>query len=121
MLDLVLSSNGDMVREVEMGGRLGGSDHEIIVVHLYGKVAKNKEKTKYRNYNRAEYGEMRKQMAEIRWEEKMVGKDINEMWLSLKECLNNLVELYVPWKTNKNVEKQTRNKRAARQKQTNGI
>ena len=96
ILDLVISNNGEIVGEFEMGGRLGNSDHDIIIFHLYKEDNGQQKIAKTRNYYRGNYEMMRTEMATMRWDEMMRGKDVNGMWLILKNRLNEMVEKHIP-------------------------
>ena len=50
ILDLIINNNGETVENVEMGGRLGNSDHDIISFHLYEEDNGQRKAEKVRNY-----------------------------------------------------------------------
>jgi hypothetical protein len=60
-LDLVLTNIPERVEEVREGGRLGQSDHEMLLVSVSvgGREVEEKE---VRNWRRADWDEMRKGM-----------------------------------------------------------
>ena len=100
-LDLVLSKHGELVQEVQMKGRLGHSDHEIMAVHLYKKVENVRPDRKYRNFYRGKYDEARRDLAAIAWEERLEGLDVEGTWKAVREAWENCIEKYVPWKEKK--------------------
>jgi len=54
-LDLVISSDENMVTEVEVLEHLGNSDHNIIICSLISDVGLNKNKRPSRKYHKADY------------------------------------------------------------------
>ena len=94
-LDLVLCSE-EIIEEVSLDGRLGSSDHEIVWVTVNQSTKKRKMCSQYRDYCRADYREARRMMGEIRWEEELEGKNVNQMWELLRSKIEEVVQECVP-------------------------
>ena len=60
VLDLILSLAENLVKEVQMEGRLGGSDHEILVCSVGMPMERKKEKIMIRDFGKADFIEMRR-------------------------------------------------------------
>ena len=101
VLDLVISKDENLVESVEHEGRLGKSDHEILMITLRTEVGNADDPTKSRDFGRANYKEMRKEMGEIDWENSLRETGVEEAWSILKGVLDHLVEKWVPWKRKK--------------------
>ena len=97
-LDLVLSKHGEMVREIEMKGRLGHSDHEAMTIHLYDEVLTVRPDQGYRDFNRGKYEEIQGFLAGIAWEEKLEGKNVEGTWEAVKQVWEECVERWIPWR-----------------------
>ena len=51
-----------------------------------------------RNYDRANFGKMRREMGEVQWEEVLKDTDVEECWSIIKRFHDDLVEKWVPWR-----------------------
>ena len=101
ILDLVISKNEQLVENVEHEGRLGKSDHELIMATLRLKMVVPDIPTARRNYSRANYDEMRNEMREVDWEIILDQTGVEECWCIIKDFLNELVDKWVPWSKEK--------------------
>ena len=102
LLDLVFTRNSSEVIEIKHQPGLGKSDHvvlEIIVQVL--KLIKFQEKSSKRNYRKANFSEMNQELSNINWVEQFQGKEVNECNEILLNCLNELVNIYVPMSKNR--------------------
>ena len=94
-LDLVLSSDPSLVRGVEMIGRIGASDHETLLVDIPLDVLTRRASSTLRNFNRANFGEMRRELS-IDWEVVLSGMSVEGMWTSIKSRINGAIDKHVP-------------------------
>ena len=101
ILDLIISREDNLVQRVRMEGRLGKSDHEIMMADLQLAVDENAENVFIRNYSKADYQEMRNQTRSLDWTEELTDKDTEESWQVIKGFLEKMVTDYVPWKKRK--------------------
>ena len=103
VLDLIISSEDELVRDVEMIGKIGKSDHAMIKCVIDTDVVKSNNATMRPNYNRANCVEMRRMMRK-NWREELEGKTVNEMWSVIKKSLENTVTIHVPLKKKKRTD-----------------
>ena len=97
VLDLVISSNHQMVNEVQVLDRFDTSDHNMIVVELnFSKELTNATKIRL-DYNRADWDKIRYELAQIDWE-KETDKDVLEGWKNFKTILIDIEKRNVPVK-----------------------
>ena len=94
VLDLVLSSQKELVDKVEIQEPMGSSDHNQLHFNIKIKSDKTKVSRYWRNFKKANYKEMRTILAHIDWNDKMKNKTGTESWIILKSELNR----YVPMK-----------------------
>ena len=96
-LDLVLSSYENMVIDVTKEGRLGSSDHEILMCALQINVNMGASKTRRRDWRKADFGQMR-QLLDLNWERELEGIFTNEMWVEIRDKIKEAMNLCIPWK-----------------------
>ena len=100
ILDLILSNKDDMVSEVNMEGKIGGSDHEMIQFKININESRSNSVKEFRDYGRADWKEMRAMMSKD-WTNILAGKDVNEMWQILKSTINDAIDKFVPMRKSK--------------------
>ena len=101
ILDLVITRDEDLVQNLRMEGRLGKSDHEIIMVDLKFAMDEAGEKVFTRNYFKADYHQMKNRTKAMNWLAEIGDKGVEESWQLIKRFLEKLVEEHVPWKRRK--------------------
>ena len=101
VLDLILCNREGMIDNVKAEGRVGKSDHDLLSFMVC--VEKRKEVSNQRifNYQKADFEEMRKVMADVSWSREWEGCDVNSLWLSLKAKIKDLMAVQVPMKSKK--------------------
>ena len=102
-MDLVLSNQDGIFQEVKTEGRLGHSDHEMVMVTAEMTLEKNTGNSLYRNFNTADYGEMRKSL-DIDWEEALRGKNVEETWKELRTKIEDALAKHAPWRKRRQKE-----------------
>ena len=111
ILDLVFSTEENMVEELEVGESFGSSDHQIIRFKLIiAKINSASNNTKRHDYFKANYDQIRVACTEIDWGAVIQGKDVDSDWINLKKVLEDLKIKFIPYK-----EKQTRQKSLVKQ------
>ncbi|XP_050786243.1 uncharacterized protein LOC127037978 isoform X1 [Gopherus flavomarginatus] len=95
-LDLLLTNKGEFVGEVEAGGSLGGSDHEIVELRILTKGRMESSKICTLDFRKADFDSLRELMGRIPWEANMRGKGVQESWLYFKEALLRAQEQTIP-------------------------
>ena len=101
ILDLLISSDDDMVQCVQVEGRLGKSDHEMILATIGIPPCKGKKTEYSRDFRKARFIEMRGCARGVDWVGQFYGKSLEENWTFLKDFLSEMVEVYVPLKRNR--------------------
>ena len=97
-LDLVLTNIPERVASVVEAGRLGRSDHEMILITLdMERTSKCPEKIVY-NWRLANWDGIRQRIAAMNWAQAMEGKTAHQMWGLLKLEVEAAVESNVPMK-----------------------
>ena len=97
ILDLVITNDPNLVSQVEMEGKLANSDHDIITTTINLETDAKNNNRRTRNYNNADYDEMKKMMRR-NWEEELRNKDVEGSWQLIKGVIDEAVEKCVPWK-----------------------
>ena len=104
MLDLVLSSDPGMVQKVDMIGRIGSSDHETLMVHVQSDVVTRSACYRSRDWYRADFAEMRKELS-IDWEKEMRELGVQGMWNLFRGKVTTAIANHVPMRQNKRIAK----------------
>ena len=97
-LDIVLSSQKELVDNVVIHEPLGSSDHNQL--HFNIKIMSDKTKVKQcrRGFRKGNYKEIRKSLAHIDWNDNMKNKTATECWNILRRELDSAIDSYVPMK-----------------------
>ena len=96
-LDLVLSSSPDIVASVKPVGRLGSSDHEMLVIELAGPVTHDNTEL-VPDWSKADLNKMRNALSSIKWDEIFDGQDGNDCWDAFASIIQLETESCVPKK-----------------------
>ena len=95
-LDLVISSDENMVDSLSVGEPFETSDHQLIRFNLIcSKDKVGKTKTNY-NYFKANYDEIREYIKSRKWENSLVDTDAESLWLKLKNELLVIRDKFIP-------------------------
>ena len=95
ILDLVSSSEENMVVGLEVGEPFGTSDHRVIRWTLA--VGKEMDmKKKVLNYFGADYDKIRESAKDIKWMELLDATDIDQTWRNFKSALDQLKTQHIP-------------------------
>ncbi|MFZ2537776.1 MAG: endonuclease/exonuclease/phosphatase family protein, partial [Oscillospiraceae bacterium] len=99
ILDLVLSTEENLVEELEIGEPFGTSDHQIIRWKIIvSKDQSNTNRDKNYNYFKANYESIREESNEINWEAEMLNKNAEIQWEFIKTSLEKLKCKFIPLK-----------------------
>ena len=98
ILDIVLSSQKELVDNVEIKEPLGSSDHNQMHFNINVKSDKTKVKQCMRDFRKGNYKEIRKRLTLIDWNDKMKNKTAAECWNIVRGELDNAIYSYVPMK-----------------------
>jgi ribonuclease P/MRP protein subunit RPP40 len=97
ILDLVISKDEDLVESVEYEGRLGKSDHEMLMITVSMEMPDVVVPTNSRDYDRANFDEMRRELKEETWTN-LNQAGVEESWSIIRKRLEQLVDDWVPWR-----------------------
>ena len=98
VLDIVLSSQKELVDNVIIKEPLGSSDHNQMHFNINIKSDRTKVKQCRRDFGKGNYKEIRKSLARIDWNDKMKNKTATECWNILRGELDSAIDSYVPMK-----------------------
>jgi hypothetical protein len=106
-LDLLLTDIPERVMSIADEGRLGASDHAILMANVAVNTGPAPVPTKHSlpDCNRADWPEMRCEMAAFDWHELLRGKNAEQGWNVLKEHVHKLIEKHIPKRRHRNYNK----------------
>ena len=93
--DLVLTNREDIVHEINITGALGKSDHVTLLVNL-AVSGGSEEKHERPNYHKANYEGMSTFFERIEWRKEFEDKNVNLMWTTFKDKVEDAKSKYVP-------------------------
>ena len=97
ILDVVLTSEAEMVSDVRVVDCLDSSDHSMLVFKLHIHLDRVRVNRQRYDYNRANYAKIREELDGVDWLELMSrGRDTEGCWNEFKELLLSLESKYVP-------------------------
>ena len=99
ILDLIITNMANDIISVNNEGKLGKSDHCIIMTEvLTSKVAMKKSKVSP-NWSKADFHGIRSYLADTDWDSLLQNKSADEAWNILKNKINTATDTYVPKST----------------------
>lgn len=120
MPDLVLSSDAYLVRSVEALGRLGGSDHSMLLIDVTTNISANTTYEEIPDWKNADRDKLKQILANTNWDSIRTG-NAADSWQKFKEIINKAEEECVPKKRrrvnnrplwmNRNILRRVRKKR----------
>ena len=115
VLDIVLSSQKELVDNVKIFEPLGNSDHNQIHFDINVKSESKNKKTYKRNFHKGNYKDMRKYLAKLDWNNILMNKTAIECWNILKYEIESIIDKFVPFqKQGKRCRKKHLSKEAIR-------
>jgi hypothetical protein len=97
ILDLVFTSEENMIENLSVGEHFGTSDHQIIRWNMRAYKVVQKQIKRY-NYNKGNYDNMKDEAGLINWNEVVTGNDVESDWSRLKLFFENMRDKYIPFK-----------------------
>ena len=91
VLYIVLSSQKELVDNVNIKEQLGSSDHNQMHFNINIKSERTKVKQCRRDFGKGNYKEIRKSLARIDWKDKMKNKTATECWNILRGELDSAI------------------------------
>jgi hypothetical protein len=104
-LDLVLTNIPERISDVAEAGRLGQSDHDMILVTVEMGRKHEGPKRQALNWKKANWPLMRRDLSNVNWIEKLRSKTAEEMWTLFRAEISETVRENVPMKTMHNRQK----------------
>ena len=98
VLDIVLSSQQELVDNVKIFEPLGNSDHNQIHFDINVKSESKNKKTYKRNFHKGNYKDMRKYLAQLDWNNMLMDKTAIECWNILKYEIESIIDKFVPFR-----------------------
>jgi len=95
-LDLVLTNSPNLVDSIKSVGRLGKSDHDMLLIQLNGGCPHPPNNIPKPNWNKADWQGMREEVSNIDWHTTLRGLNTEATWQEIKSTLQNLIVNYVP-------------------------
>ena len=109
VLDLILSSQYELVDNVKVHEPLGSNDHNQIHFNIKVKTENAYKKQWRRNFNKGKYKEMRTYLANTDWSNLLKNKTATECWTCLKYEIEGIIVKFFP--TREKVQEETPVKR----------
>ena len=103
ILDLVISNIPEQISSNVDCGKLGNSDHSVILTEIEGKVASHAPKHSVWNFKLANFKEIKKSIANIEWST-ILTHDIETDWETFKSTLLALCNQFIPKKSMKEMK-----------------
>ena len=98
VLDLVFSSQNELVDNIKICEPLGYSDHNQIHFSIQIQTEITGKKRWRRNFNKGKYKQMRSYLASIIWTDLMKVKTTTGCWTILKDEIEGIIETFLPIK-----------------------
>lgn len=107
ILDLVLSSEEEMIQDVEVCEPLANSDHNSVQfkVVVRGSSPSQDDSKVLRDFKKANWEEMKRTLNSIDWDNALTPLDSDRQWCFFSDKLNDLVTKHVPIKKQSSVKK----------------
>jgi Endonuclease-reverse transcriptase len=105
ILDLVLTNVPERIIDIRDEGRLGKSDHVMMAVEISIQNEPGAETGTRPDWAKADWDQMKRQIASWNWREELRGCDAETAWLALREKVNQVVNKFVPVPTKRNANR----------------
>jgi hypothetical protein len=96
MLDLVLTNSPDKVITITDEGRLGRSDHIMMILKIGTSLKLRPKKNQIVCWKKGQYENIRENLSLIDWDNQLRGKNTSESWAFLKSTLAEQVKKEIP-------------------------
>jgi ribonucleases P/MRP protein subunit RPP40 len=104
-LDLLLTDCPERVIEVSDEGRLGSSDHVLLLARLTVKASPPPCSRGLPDWRRADWQAMRDELRRLNWDELLANTTADQAWSTLKSHVDDLVKKHVPERRRRNHNK----------------
>ena len=96
MLDLVLSSEEESIRDIKIGGSLGCSDHALVEFVILKNAGLAKSRARTLCFRRAKFQLLKELLRGIPWETVLKGMGTEQSWQLFKDTLLRVQQLSIP-------------------------
>lgn len=97
MPDLVFSSSLNSINSVQDVGRLGKSDHVMLMIKVAGEIDENVSYEEVPDWCKADINKLKQTLAHVDWNKEIQGSTLDS-WTKFKDILQNAQEQCVPKK-----------------------
>jgi len=97
ILDLILTSDPELVSDVQIIEKLATSDHSMLTCRVQMDTSTEVTRRMRFDYNRADFEGFRRELSEVDWDRLLSG-DTRNCWTIFKTNIQNLEKKYVPLK-----------------------
>jgi hypothetical protein len=98
MPDLVLSSDKNLILNVSDVGKLGRSDHSMLLVEIVGETLTNISKEEVPDWSRTDMNKLKELLQQIDWDVELSGLNVDDSWTKFKNAVDKAQEACVPKK-----------------------
>ena len=113
LLDLILTNEEDLVKDVSINSPLGKSDHSVIQFTVDCNILEPDDPVPKYSLDKGDYNSMRSKLDSIDWNLIFLNNDniddVNAQWNIFKDIYNDLVSTFIPIKFSK-IENSDKNK-----------
>lgn len=102
ILDLIFSTELDMIENIEIGCPVSNSDHCTITWELICDSIQNTDSIKTFDYHKGNYKKITARMKNVNWGESLKNIDVQGKWDVFLDQLNHLRDTFIPVKKFKN-------------------
>ena len=99
ILDLVLTNMASNIISVMEDGKLGKSDHCVIITEVRIPKKSEKNRKKILNWKKADYHQIKEYLAKVDWNEVLTRQSVNEAWEAFKNEIKIATAKFVPFST----------------------
>ena len=96
ILDLVLTNAPDLIINIEDNGRIGKSDHTMILIEIDTAVRRDFTTQLSPDWSKADVNLLKENFDSIDWNLALESRDTESSWKYFKETLNQIIEKCVP-------------------------
>ena len=97
-IDLVLSSNPDLVSSVSPIGKLGSSEHAMMMIQVAGAPSADRSTEMVPDWKNADWERLKTSLQQVDWSDTLQAKTGLQGWDVFKEILESAVEQCIPKK-----------------------
>ena len=100
--DLVFSSSSNLVLGVDNAGKLGASDHTMLMVEIAGKLPVQATSELVPDWAKADMAGLKEDLAAVEWANELEDLDCEASWAKFRAKMDELQAKHIPWKKRRN-------------------